>query len=270
MPVQTPHIVIIGAGNLAYHLLPALRKAGYRLTLFNHHASAKAKALAKKNQATFSSDYASLPTEATAYIIGVKDEAIAEVAAHLKAQKVKGLVLHTSGSTDLTVLKGSSAWQGVFYPLQTFSPGDALDWKTIPVLIEANTPKALTILKSIASSVSDKVVRCNSKDRLRMHLAAVFVNNFTNALYTVADEFLSRELSSRHFDLLKPLMQQTLRKLDRLRPADAQTGPARRNDTATMKRHLELLKSKELQALYTTMSRLIADRVAKPAKKSRT
>jgi len=268
MPVQSPHIVIVGAGNLAHHLLPALRKAGYRLTLFNHHATAKAKALAKKNQAAFSSDYEALPKEAMAYMICVKDEAIAEVAASLKAQKVKGLVLHTSGSTDLAVLKGSSAWQGVFYPLQTFSPGDALSWSDIPVLIEANTPKALSILKNLASSVSRKVVRCNSKDRLRMHLAAVLVNNFTNALYTVADEFLSRELSSRHFDLLKPLMQQTLRKLDRLRPADAQTGPARRNDTGTMKRHLELLKTKEQKALYTMMSRLIADRSLAPKKKS--
>lgn len=253
-------IVIIGAGNLAQHIASSFQnKDGVEiLQIFNHRKTKAASGFAKHHHKELINNYKQLSTTADVYVICVKDDAIAEVVNNLMPLKLKGLVVHTSGSMDLDVLKKVSPQTGVYYPLQTFTRKRAVNWQTTPVLIEGNTKAVRTALTSLAALVSDAVRPCSSQKRLQFHLAAVFACNFTNALYAVAFDLVEQELSKKDTELLKPIMQQSFNKLQTISPKQAQTGPAMRNDKLVMNKHLGLLKEqKELSAIYKLISQLI-------------
>jgi predicted short-subunit dehydrogenase-like oxidoreductase (DUF2520 family) len=259
--LSTPlQIVIIGAGNLAQHLAASFQpiKEVELVQVFNHRKTKAATVFAQQQQTELVTDYKKINTRADLYFICVKDDVIARVAGELIPLQLKGLVAHTSGSTDMDVLKKVSLQTGVYYPLQTFTKNTAINWQTTPVLIEGNTKAAETKLGSLARWVSGTVKQCSSPKRLQLHLAAVFASNFTNALYASAFELVENSLSAKDTELLKPLMQQSFNKLQNLSPKQAQTGPAMRNDQAVMKKHLRLLKTnKELTAIYKLLSQLI-------------
>jgi predicted short-subunit dehydrogenase-like oxidoreductase (DUF2520 family) len=251
---------MIGAGNIAHHLTQSLQKnKTINITqVFNHRKTAKAKTLANTNHCAFVSEYAQIDTTAGIYFICVKDDAIPEVVTRLISLKLKGLVVHTSGSMAMSVLKQASPHIGVYYPLQSFSYADTIVWKHTPILIEANSKKSLSLLKAIAASVSDTVKNMTSEKRLQFHLAAVFASNFTNALYDSAFRIIEKNLSKKDTSLLLPLMTQAFGKLTHLSPKQAQTGPAMRHDKVVIKKHLDLLKSdKQLTAVYKLLSELI-------------
>ena len=95
--------------------------------------------------------------------------------------------------------------------------------------------------------------KVNSDQRRVLHLAAVFVNNFTNQLYRIGHEITESE--GAEFDMLKPLILETARKLEDLSPLRAQTGPAKRNDKKTIKKHLRLLENnKEHTKIYELLT----------------
>lgn len=253
-------IVMIGSGNVAHHIMQSLKNNNHIsfIQIFNHRKTNKLKALAKTNNCEFISDYSQLNTKADLYFICVKDDVISDVVKTLSSIKLKGLVVHTSGSTDLLALKNTSPNIGVYYPLQSFSYSDVINWKQTPILIEANTKKSEVILKSIAKSISGSVKLVNSSTRLQFHLAAVFACNFTNAMYVSAYELIENSLNKKDTELLLPIMQQSFQKLQNVHPAKAQTGPAMRNDKIVMKKHLQLLKQdKQLSHVYVALSDLI-------------
>jgi predicted short-subunit dehydrogenase-like oxidoreductase (DUF2520 family) len=254
------NIVIIGTGNVAYHIAESFqsKKDIHLVQVFNHRNSKEAKQFSKQFKCDLVSDYKSIHQNADIYIIGVKDDAIAEVAKQLIPLKLKGLIVHTSGSVEVTVLKNTSSKIGVYYPLQTFYKGAVIDWKTTPLLLEANAKPALNTLKQLAASVSDKTKVIDSKNRLQIHLAAVFACNFTNAMYVSAYEIIENSLTKKDTELLLPIMQQSFQKLHTVHPKNAQTGPAMRNDKLVMKKHLQLLNDdKQLSHVYAVLSDLI-------------
>ena len=205
----TPTIVILGNGNVATHLSEALLNAGYSVLQ-----------LWKRGKALRDADL---------YFIAVSDDAIEEVANLIPEGK---RFAHTSGSVDLP--KG-----GVFYPLQTFSKQMDVDWKTIPILIEAKDQQTEDCLLEIAKHISDNVQLVDAEKRRLIHLAAVFACNFTNHLWALSEELLAEKNLS--FDLLKPLIYQAVRKIEQHHPKDVQTGPAVRNDLKTLDIHRDIL-----------------------------
>lgn len=254
------NIVIIGTGNVATHLVESFQKLKQvkLVQAFNHQISNHSKDFSKKFKCIVVTDYAKIRLDADLYIIAVKDDSIAEVAKNLTKLELKGLVLHTSGSVDCNVLKKVSNQIGVYYPLQTFYPGAKIDWSSTPLLIEANTKTALTQLKSLANAVSKTVRVIKSEERLRIHLAAVFASNFTNAMYVAAYELIEESLTKKDTALLFPLMKHSFQKLEIVHPLMAQTGPAMRQDKDVMQKHLSLLKgNRELSVLYRSLSDLI-------------
>lgn len=260
MLLQPLKIIIIGTGNVAGHIAESFTEINTLklVQVFNHRKSKQAMAFSKKHGTTLLVDYKKIDTTADLYIISVKDDAIAEVVKQLSGLKLKGLVAHTSGSIDINALKTASMQTGVYYPLQTFTKNNSIDWRTTPLLIESNTPKGLAILKKVAGSVSGTVKTINSTTRLKLHVSAVFACNFTNALYAAAFEIIETGLNKKDTALLKPIMLQSYLKLDTMSPKQAQTGPAMRNDKTVMKKHLSLLKSdKQLTAVYKLLSDLI-------------
>ena len=142
--------------------------------------------------------------------------------------------------------------KGVFYPLQTFSKNREVNFNTIPICIEAKEEADLELLTNLGNSLSEKVVEIDSDERSKLHLAAVFVNNFVNHLYAIGDDILgNNELS---FDLLHPLIEETASKVKTLSPSEVQTGPARRGDQKTIEKHLHLLTEGPESELYQQLT----------------
>lgn len=248
-------ISIIGAGNVATQLGLTLYGEGYLINQVYSRNKKNAALLSKKLKAEAITDLKKLSKDSSIYIIAVKDDAIESIAKQLKLKDQ--IVVHTSGSVSMDVLKKSSKNYGVFYPLQTFSKEKKANFKVIPVCIEANNRSTSTTLEYFAKSISSNVQRVNSEQRKKIHLAAVFACNFSNHMYAIAEQLLSKDKLS--LNLLKPLIEETANKIKENKPSKVQTGPASRNDKKTMAAHLKLLsKEKDLQNIYKLISISIA------------
>lgn len=240
-------VVLIGFGNVGQHLYKAFKKKKVKVLQVYSPSIKKS----EKKGTQFIQEISEI-TKADVYIIAIKDDAIPSFTASLPFEN--RLVVHTSGTSSMQHI-ASNQRRGVFYPLQTFSENAKLPWKSIPICIEAENEKDLKLLKKLAGLLSEKVVEISSEDRQKLHLAAVWVNNFSNHLYHIAEDYLKEE--KLDFNLLKPLLLETVKKLDHFSPEDAQTGPAKRKDTKTIETHLGLLKDPKQKELYTLLSESI-------------
>lgn len=182
-------------------------------------------------------------------IIAVSDDAIAEVSSKIK----NSLVVHTSGACSINDLKNTTN-KGVFYMLQTFSKDKKVDFSEVPFCLEAENKKDEDQLKELAKLIGKKIYTVNSEQRKALHVAAVFVNNFTNYLYKIGNDICKEHQVP--FDILLPLIKETASKIKTLSPEKAQTGPAIRNDKTTIKNHLDLL-NKEQQKIYKIITKSI-------------
>lgn len=254
MQKQARHkIVIIGCGNVAWHLakqISSLKK--YELFVYNHQPNNFLNDFKTKLNCNTASNLNNILTNAEFYFICVGDKFISATAKKIKI--TKGIVLHTSGSLKINELAGHKN-AAVFYPLQTFSKQDEINWKEIPIIIEAKNSIVKNKVTVFAKQFSNNVLSLNYKERLKIHLSAVLVNNFTNALYVAANDLISENKKSK---LLLPLIKQTALKLNKLDARTAQTGPAKRKDETVMKKHLKLLSGNDdLKKIYKQMSNLI-------------
>ena len=188
--------------------------------------------------------------DADVYIIGISDDSISTFSESLKIQDK--LVVHTSGGAPMDRLSKKNR-RGIFYPLQTFSKNKELNFNKIPICIEAENPQDLALLEKLGKTISEVVVEIDSEKRAKIHVAAVFVNNFVNYLYQIGEEIL--EENDIPFDLLKPLIKETANKIQTLSPELAQTGPAKRNDTKTIEKHLKLLDDTPYKEVYLMLTK---------------
>jgi predicted short-subunit dehydrogenase-like oxidoreductase (DUF2520 family) len=245
--------IIIGSGNVATHLGKALKRSGITIDVVYSRNLEHAEQLASRLGAVPYTDLKLVPSHADLYLIAVKDAAIEEVSLQLTVND--GLVVHTSGITPMSVLKIHKR-HGVFYPLQTLTKNVEPDLKNIPLLIEASNEHDQRALELIAATISEKVFTITSEQRQFVHLAAVFANNFSNHLYAIAEQIT--QAHQIPFEILKPLILETARKVQEHDPLTIQTGPAIRNDQPTIEQHLLLLKqTPEFRQMYELLSRSI-------------
>lgn len=243
-------IVIFGTGNVATVLSLLFAEEGHRILQVYGRDANKAAALAKRCNATPISDLSEVNKDADLYIIAVSDAAVATLASLL--QLGDKLLVHTAGSVSKEVLYKSSTAYGVLYPVQSLRAemDHALD---IPFLVDANSPDKIAELKEIAATASSKVQQANDEQRLRLHVAAVIVSNFTNHLYALAADYCKKE--GADFNMLLPLIGEVANRIQQVSPRDVQTGPAIRHDQNTIDKHLELLQQfPDLQKLYAALS----------------
>lgn len=189
---------------------------------------------------------------ADVFIIAVSDDAIGKVSESICVKNQ--LIVHVSGTISIEVIRNSPR-KGVFYMLQTFSKDRKVDFSQIPFCIEATTTEDFRLLEQIALCFSEKVYKINSEQRKAIHLAAVFVNNFTNHMYVLGEEICKE--NEVPFDILKPLIAETANKINFLSPKNAQTGPAMRNDQSTIDKHLALLRDKIHKEIYRIITKSI-------------
>lgn len=233
------NIIIIGKGNVATNLHYAFTKKGVACQMVSSREGLD-----------------EVP-QANVYIYAVKDEALAEVVAQVK-DKEKALHLHTSGTMPITVFGEDKPHAGIFYPFQTFSKARVIeDFSTVPVFFEARGIDDISAVYSLALTITSHVYEASQHDRERLHVAGVYACNFTNLMYTMAAELLKN--THIPFSALLPLIDETAAKIHALAPADAQTGPARRNDENVMNHHLALLND-EQRIVYSMLSDAIKKR----------
>ena len=221
------------------------------MKLFRYFQEPKNKISPNLDSSKITNDWNAL-AEADLYIIAVSDDAIASVSSQLPFEN--RLVVHTSGSAPLTSLNDKNR-KGVFYPLQTFTKGKAIDFKTIPFCLETQFEDDYALLEKVAEFYFRQYTSIDSHQRKALHVAAVFVNNFTNYLYQLGNEICQENHVS--FDILKPLILETAEKLLTLSPKDAQTGPAKRNDISTIEAHESFLSNENQSTIYKILTQSI-------------
>jgi predicted short-subunit dehydrogenase-like oxidoreductase (DUF2520 family) len=234
---QPLRIILLGAGRVASQLGTAVVQAGHQVPYVWSRTPASATALAATlpgTQALSHLNLTALPP-ADVYLVAVPDAAIPEVLA--QAQFPAGaLVAHTSGTVPLTVFKETPGIRGgVFYPLQTFSMGRNVDWRTVPLCVEATDAEAEATLLALASTLSEQAQRVATPQRQAIHIAAVFACNFTNHLLGISHALLQEQ--QLPLTLLAPLLHETVEKALAFPPFTVQTGPAARHDEPTLARH---------------------------------
>jgi predicted short-subunit dehydrogenase-like oxidoreductase (DUF2520 family) len=233
-------VSIVGYGNVGSHLVNAFESNGVEVS------KVLVRSLPSNRSIDFITDIQGLPSKSFV-LVCVPDDQISEVIGSIPSNCS---VAYTSGAKAISVLPERDDL-GVFYPLQSFTKGIELDLSEVPFFIEANNSAFEGQLSELASRISNNVKLAASEERMKLHVAAVFVNNFTNHLFHVANSYL--ESRALDFNDLKPLISETLRKIESESPYNVQTGPARRGDKKTIDAHLKLLNGieKELYALLT-------------------
>ena len=245
-------ISVIGSGNVAHHLIKIISKtAGLNLMQIIVRSAASFTNSDFTNK--ICTDYnAILPADL--YILAVSDDAVADVSNKLPFSN--RLVVHTSGSVDLQTLNSKNN-RGVFYPLQTFSKNKTVNFKSVPLCLEAEQPNDYLLLEKVANALSDSVFTISSDQRKIVHVAAVFVCNFVNYMYQIGNSICNQHHIP--FKILYPLIQETASKIERLSPADAQTGPAKREDIETINAHLRFLSDENQKEIYKILTKSIID-----------
>lgn len=226
-------ISIIGAGNVGSNFAKKFEGEGVNdVRLFSPSMG---------NMAEFD------PLETDVVIIAITDDAIPGFVASLH-ESPSTLWLHTSGSVDLDVFDTEKfPRRGVLYPLQTMLKGKTPDWDNLPLFIEGNDPE----IERLGLMLSPKVARLDSLSRRRVHAAAVLCCNLAMYLWSLSERVMND--AGLDFKMLQPLMELTLERALSGSPDKALTGPARRGDVGTIRKHLAALdpESSEVYKLLT-------------------
>ena len=242
---------IVGTGNTAWFLATKLHAAGHLCKGIYGRDISKAAELANTVNANAYMLTNGIPDDADVCILAVSDNSIEEVSGKLSFSTT--LLLHTAGAVSSNTLKGAANNYGVIWPIYSITKNQLPVTRNIPTAIEVNTTDSLALIHKIADSYTDNVYEGDSDTRKRMHLAAVFSNNFSNHLFSVAEKLC--EEYGIPFNTMIPIIAQTAERINTQSPFTLQTGPAERNDTATMKDHLQLLNQHpEWEKMYKSIS----------------
>jgi predicted short-subunit dehydrogenase-like oxidoreductase (DUF2520 family) len=254
-PTKQHKIILFGAGNMAYHLGMALKKNGINIIQIYNRSADKGKDLAQLLQVPYTNSLSDIKKDdANIFIFAVADDAIGELIKFIGP--VVATLLHTAGSVDASVFKEYSENYGVIYPFQTLSREKQVDFSEVNFFIEGSDKATEELVKSMAERLSRNVYVADSKKRMLLHIAGVFSNNFTNHLMAVADQILKK--IDIPFEVLIPLITETVEKVNTIGPLKAQTGPAKREDYGTILKHLEQLENRaDLQVLYNVITESI-------------
>lgn len=252
---MTPfNISFAGAGRVGTALCKEMYQAGFKIDLIVSVSPENGKSLAKSCNSRWSSELV-YPDHTDILIVAVPDQKLKEVLHNISC-KPETLVIHTAGSIGIDDFPEHIKRKGVLYPLQTFSKDRNVSFKGLPFFIEASDEQSLAVLKQLAETIGGKAQYADSEHRRMIHLAAVFICNFTNHMLTQGQDIASK--AGFPFDLLEPLLKETISKALDIGPGRAQTGPAVRNDQITIEKHLELLSfSPDMQRLYNEITRSI-------------
>jgi predicted short-subunit dehydrogenase-like oxidoreductase (DUF2520 family) len=231
-------IVLIGSGNTATVLGRKAQASGHRIVQVFSRNEEHANQLAVRLSASSTSSINSIEKSADLLIVALKDDVIKSFIREIGG--LKGLIVHTAGAIPMEEICGKNKLYGVLYPLQSLRK-ELEDFPKLTILTDGNNEESKKLIREFASSIAEHVLEANDDTRLKYHLAATMVNNFTNHLFVLAESFCEKENIS--FTVLQPLIEETVLRLRNASPSVLQTGPAFRNDVSTLEKHKQLLLS---------------------------
>lgn len=244
-------IVFIGSGNIAQFFASRLHQKGHDIVQVYSRTQAHAAYLAATTASAITDNLKEVITDADAYILAVKDGALREVAEQLSFPGKT--VIHCAGAVGLEVLNVTSPHNAVIWSLYSVSKNSLPKSNSVPLVVEGSSAQAVDIALTLARDISDKVLETDFRQRQMLHLNAVFANNFTNHLLAIAQKIC--EEHQLPFEILHPIIRQTLEQTANILPSESQTGPAIRNDKETLEKHLQLLEDHpEWQRIYADIS----------------
>ena len=247
-------ITFIGSGNVATHLALAMHQRGHQIDQIWSRNIQHAQYLAERVEAQPINDFSQLHTSANVYILAVVDDALFEIAPQLHLGDA--LVLHTSGATPIKILKKTSTHYGVLWSPQSFVRDVALDYNELPFCIEGCDKETEQFIEEFIGMISPHIYHTTHNQRQYLHLASVYVNNFTNGLYAVA-----QQLCAKHkvpFEILHPIITTTAKRVQWGDVRYQLTGPAVRGDEKTLNAHRKLLNNDpQALALYDSFTELL-------------
>lgn len=244
-------ISFAGAGRVASSLCMEFFRNGFIIEKIVSLTPDNGKELADSSHAEWSDDL-SFPESTDIIIVAVPDHSLSDVIDRIKCGR-KTVVAHTAGSYGKDVFPQNIVHRGVFYPLQTFSKERRINFNSLPFFIEASDELTREMLINLVRSTGGRIYEADTEKRKLLHLSAVFACNFTNYMLRIGKE-LAHE-AGFDFDVLEPLIRETISKSLSNGPENSQTGPAARNDVNTLSVHLDLLSSSpELQQVYKVIS----------------
>ena len=260
-------ITLIGSGNVATWIAQRLQgNTRFPITqVYSRHLE-HAQTLAELLDAEAIDGIQKLNTDNQIFIFALADKAYDEILPSLPFKLP--LAFMTSGTVSCQCLKDYAEQYGVIYPLQTFTKSQDMRALEVPLCLEgpmqeptreSALPSVGTysreLMWSLARELSPLCYEVSEEQRARMHVAAVFACNFSNAMYNIAYKLLKER--NLPFEILLPVLRQTVRKVGEMSPAEAQTGPAVRRDFNVMRAQLESLEDERLREIYRMMSEVI-------------
>lgn len=247
-------IALIGSGNIATFFAGKFHAHGHDIIQVISARYEHARDLADRYQAEPSDRIDALSPDADVVILAVRDDTIQELIRH-PAMHHRTLV-HTAGSFSLDLLLTATEHAGSLWCVYSVNKHHLPSRPDIPVIMNASDPETLEITTQLASCISNRLYHLDDDQKTIAHLGAVFANNFTNHLFTIAQDLLKK--NQLPFDLLLPLIENTVEKLQYSSPDKLQTGPAIRHDEKTLARHRELLQTEPGYCeVYNLLSMLI-------------
>lgn len=248
-------IALIGSGNVSYALVKALKDNGINPNYILIRDEGKKTEIETEFGVEAVADYGKV-IDCDLIIIAVKDDAIQNVALNLDGYR--GLLVHTSGTQPSSLLNNVKNY-GILYPLQTLTKSFDVDFKKVPLMINASSSDNLEKLRVLASIISDVVIDCSDEDRSHIHMSAVYVSNFVNIMLQIGDNLL--KYKGLDISVLEPLVRETVNKSFAMGPEKALTGPAKRGDVNTISKHLSLLDNKiEEKKIYEMLTDYIMNK----------
>lgn len=250
-------VLIVGSGNLAWHLDPNLQRIGLEVDIWSRNPAIDDHLDWRSSKAGFPKagwnaiDYAAI-------FLAVPDDYISAVSQQLSQLFNEHTpIVHTSGATAITAINSYFKNRAALWPIRSLRKGEEVaDWTDLPLVYYANNTLFEQQLSEWVNQLSELTYRLDDEQRAQLHLAAVFSNNLTTWLCQIAYELCQdRQIP---FEALVPIIKNTFSKIDHSEPATRQTGAAIRGDQKTMNRHLSLLGNHpEYAKLYKDISDLI-------------
>ncbi len=258
--MQIRSLTIIGTGNVATHLGKALSDAGMQINAIVARNKDKAVELAQQLNNTLALDFNDVLPVSDAYLIAVKDDAILEVAKKISSRDK--LLIHCSGAAAGQMVDINGNNYGVLWPMQTLTKNNTIDLKQTLIAVSGNTPEVESAIGELAEKISNRVIKVSESQRAMLHLAAVWINNYINHMFVIAEELMQE--NNLDFNLFIPMIDEHISKLKTMSATQLQTGPASRGDMVTLNKHRSMLKGHpDIQQLYDAIAQSILNRSLK-------
>jgi predicted short-subunit dehydrogenase-like oxidoreductase (DUF2520 family) len=250
-------VCLLGSGNVAWHFGQWMIAKNIDLVHVYSRTKSAARSLAEELDCPYTDCIQEITKEADIYLLCINDDSIAEFMNKWSLKFTeKQILIHTSGSIPSSVFKSFHDHFGCVWPIQSLTKDITSNATEIPFVITASDEATKESIFAFIHTISDHIIETDDETKSDMHFMAVMVNNFTNHIYSLVEDFGKEKQID--FNIFLPLIKASIDKLSFASPSEIQTGPARRNDQKIIQNHLtKLNKYPELQEVYTTLSQSI-------------